>query len=85
MSRFDKLVALFGSGSEIARVCGVDRSAVSRWRDGTYMPGLDYQVKILRDAKRRKLDLEEVADALGIDRCDCCGAPIDHDIRRALR
>ena len=85
MSRFDKLVALFGSGSEIARVCGVDRSAVSRWRDGTYMPGLDYQVMILREARRRKFDLAVVADALSIDRCDCCGAPLDGEIRRMLR
>ena len=49
------------------------------------MPGLDYQVKIMREAKRRKLDLEEVADALSIDRCDCCGAPLDGEIRRVLR
>ena len=85
MSRFDKLVSLFGSGSEIARVCGVNRSAVSRWRDGTYMPGIDYQVAILKEARRRKFDVDEVAEALDVDRCNCCGAPLDHAIRRALR
>jgi hypothetical protein len=85
VTRMERLFQLFGSGSEVARVAGVTRSAVSRWRDGTYEPRPEFQTLILKEAKRRNLDLEEIADLVGVERCPCCNMPLDREIRRMLK
>ena len=84
-AKMDRLVALFGSATEIATAAGVNRAAVSRWRAGRFEPKPIYKARLLKEAKRRRLDRDEVAGLLGVARCECCGAPIDRAVREALK
>jgi hypothetical protein len=67
----DKLADLFGSAGEIARVCGVTPSAVSRW--GRYEIRPLYQDKLVKAAKKRGLKEGDVAWAAGVPQCPNCG------------
>jgi transposase-like protein len=61
------------SGSDLARIAHVDKSAVFRWRHDGRPVQAQYQRLILAEAKRRGLPLAEVAWALGVPRCPQCG------------
>ena len=80
-----RLISLFQSAAEIGRIAGVHRTAVGRWDQNDWDISTEIQIKILNEAKLRGFDLGEVAFCLGIDRCDCCDAPITHKIRHILR
>jgi hypothetical protein len=80
-----RLVSLFGSAAEIGRISGVHRTAVGRWLENDWMIAVPHQIKLLRRAQDLGLDLGEVAFCLGIDRCDCCGVPVNKEIRAILK
>lgn len=84
-AKMDRLCAIFGSATEIAAIAGVTLASVSRWRSGTYQPSPAYQARLLREARRRRLDPIEIAGLLDIRRCGHCGEPIDKVVRDALR
>ena len=48
-----KLAEVFGSQSEVARICGVDKSSVTRWK---HAPA-KHHARLLNEARRRKLAL----------------------------
>jgi hypothetical protein len=79
-----RLVSLFQSASEIGRIAGVHRTAVHRWQQNGWQINVAIQIKLLKEAQARGLDLGEVAMCLGIERCDCCGTPINREIRAIL-
>ena len=65
---------MFGTTAEIARVAGINKSAVVRWRQHKHPVQPIYQERILHAAKERKLNLLTVAKALGVPKCPACGA-----------
>ena len=68
----DYLIRAFGSAAEVARAADVTRGAVTRWKEGrTIDPA--YQIKVLKQAKRRGLPMFQVAKAIGVARCPACG------------
>ena len=69
----DELIDLFGSNKELADVAQIDKSAVIRWRQGKHPIAPVYQSRILTEAKRRKMPLKLVCEALGVPRCPSCG------------
>lgn len=71
--RIDKLVPMFGSSREIARVARIDKSAVVRWRQGKHDPSPLYQRRIFEEAQRRGLDTQKVGKYLGLSKCPVCG------------
>lgn len=80
----NKLINLFGSAAEIARIGGVHRTAVGRWKANDWSISLEVQIAILREAQNRGFDLESVAAALGVDRCRRCGTPSSEAIEAIL-
>ena len=50
------VIKTLGGVSATAKICGLDRSSVSRWRET--IPSR-HHVNILRAAQRRKLDITE--------------------------
>jgi ferredoxin len=80
-----RLVSLFGSAAEIGRIAGVHRTAVGRWLENDWQVAVPHQIKLLERAQELGLDLGEVAHCLGIDRCDCCQVPVNHEIRALLK
>jgi hypothetical protein len=66
-----RLVSLFGSAAEIARITGSSRSAVARW--GRYKIAEDYQKALIEASYDKDLDPYEVAHAMGMERCPVCG------------
>jgi DNA-directed RNA polymerase specialized sigma24 family protein len=66
-----RLTGLFGSNAEIAKITGVSTSAVARW--GRYKIAPSYQKKLIVAAYDLDLDLSEVAQAMGTERCPACG------------
>jgi hypothetical protein len=81
----DKLAAMFGSASEVARVAGVNRSSAVRWRRPNRNMRPEYKARLLREAKRLHLPLHRVEAALAVERCPVCGTPHDKKLRRVLR
>ena len=63
---------MFGTTAEIARVAGINKSAVVRWRQHKHPVQPIYQERILKAAKERKLNEKIVARALGIPQCPVC-------------
>jgi hypothetical protein len=84
MANIALLATLFGSSSEIARIAGVNKSAVVRWRYGDHRIAPLYQARILREAKKRRLSLKEVEVALGVERCPGCGMIHEPEIRKVV-
>jgi hypothetical protein len=68
-----RLVPLFGTSTEIARICGIDKAAVVRWRQKRRPLAVKYQKRILKEAEKRGLDLDVVSKHLGVPRCPHCG------------
>ena len=79
-----RLISLFKSAAEIARIAGIHRTAVGRWSQYDWKISVPIQIKLLRAARERGLDIEEVAHNLGVESCECCGAPIDAEIREIM-
>jgi hypothetical protein len=79
-----RLISLYGSAAEIARIGGVHRTAVGRWDAFDWQISDDIQIALLREGILRGFDLGEVAFCLGVRRCDCCDAPINREIREIL-
>ena len=69
----EKLVPLFGSSREIARVAKIDKSSVVRWRQGKHAPSPLYQRRIFEAAQERGLDTQKVGKYLGLNKCPNCG------------
>jgi transcriptional regulator with XRE-family HTH domain len=85
-----RLIAEYGSASELARVAGIHRTAVTRWESNKWTIGEAIQIRILKDSLTRlnprgqPLIPHEVAMWLGVKRCDCCKKPINGTIREIL-
>lgn len=88
MTRSEKLCALFGSQSKLARAIGIDRSVVSRWKlprgigrgNGGEVPR-EYHNRIIDEAMfqcdrgdRDGLWYAEVLKCLHVQYCPTCGA-----------
>jgi hypothetical protein len=75
MPNVDRLTKadMFGTTAEIARVAGIHKSAVVRWRQKRHPVQPIYQERILTAAAQRKFNLQQVAKALGVPRCPTCG------------
>jgi hypothetical protein len=72
-TNIQRLVPIFGSSKEIARVAGIDKSAVVRWRQGKHPVKLVYKERIFAAAQERGYDLAKVGRALGFKPCPNCG------------
>jgi transcriptional regulator with XRE-family HTH domain len=68
----DALVPLFGSLAEIADLAGVTKSAVTRWRQGRHSVSPLYQERLLKAARKRRMDTDFVAACLDVPRCPHC-------------
>ena len=68
----DLMACGFENMSDIARVTGVTRSVVTRWKQNRYPISPLYQKRLIDEAKRRKLDVNRVAAAAGIALCPYC-------------
>lgn len=68
-----RLVNVFGSAAEVARVAGTARSSVTRWKEGTRTPSPTHQRRLLRAAVALRMPEDEAASALGIPKCPHCG------------
>jgi len=80
-----RLVSLYGSLAEIGRICGVHRTAVGRWLENDWNIAVPHQIKLLRRGVEMGLDLGEVAYCMDVDRCECCDAPLNREIRELLK
>lgn len=74
MQNVDRLIEadLFGTTAEVARIAGIDKAAVVRWRQGRHPVKPVYQERILKAARERNLPLAKVARALGVPQCPHC-------------
>lgn len=76
---------LFGTASRIADIAIVDRGAVTRWLTGQHQIAPDYQIKLLKAGIKEGMDKDELAHAIGVQRCPHCGSAVEPRIEQLLR
>lgn len=77
-SKAETLISLFGGPAKLAEALSVDRAVISRWpSDGPrgkngYVPP-NYNMAILKAAKKFNIDASAVEKCLDQNTCPCCG------------
>lgn len=77
-------VQMFGTAADFARAIGTHRAQVFRWVNGERQLMDEHKLRILEAGKLRKMDLQQLAYAIDVQRCPCCDCIINDEIRALL-
>lgn len=80
-NRMRHAITMFGTAADLARAINVHRAQVFRWEQGDRDMLIHHQQAIMLAGKARDMDLEELAWAIDVQRCPCCGCVLDEMIR----